>query len=100
MKTKSVNISLIMKPSALIPLAMSLAALTLILVHAAIFGVVHEADEGTAAHVFQILMASQIPVVAYFAFKYLPRQPGQSLKILALQAGAWIVAIASVYWLT
>jgi hypothetical protein len=100
MKTKSVDISLIKQPSALIPPAMSLAALALVLVHAAIFGVVHEADEGTAAHVFQILMVAQIPVVAYFAFKYLPRQARQSLKILALQAGAWIAAIASVYWLT
>jgi len=25
--------------------------------HAAIFGVVHEIDEGTAAHVWQVLMA-------------------------------------------
>jgi len=100
MKTKSVNISLIKQPSALIPLAMSLAALCLVLVHAAIFGVVHEADEGTAAHVFQILMAAQISVVAYFAFKYLPGQPRQSFRILALQADAWIAAIAAVYWLT
>jgi hypothetical protein len=100
MQTTSVNISLIKQPSALIPLAMSLAALALVLVHAAIFGVVHEADEGTAAHFFQILMAAQLPIVAYFAFKWLPRQPGQSLKILALQAVAWIAAIVAVYWLT
>jgi hypothetical protein len=99
MKSK-MKISLIRQPSALIPLAMSFAALALVLVHAAIFGVVHGADEGTAAHVFQILMAAQLPVVAYFAFKWLPKQPRQSLKILALQAGAWIAAIATVYLFT
>jgi hypothetical protein len=100
MKTKSENISLLMKPSAWIPLMMSLAALALVLVHAAMFGVVHEADEGTVAHIFQILITLQIPVVIYFAVKYLPKQPRQSLKIFALQAGAWITAIAAVYWLT
>ena len=35
---------------------MSLAALALVLGHAAVFGIVHEADEGAAAHVWQILM--------------------------------------------
>jgi hypothetical protein len=100
MPTKSENISLIKRPSVLIPLAMSLAALALVLIHAAIFGVVHETDEGAAAHVFQILMAAQLPILAYFVLKYLPRQPRTSLKILALQAGAWIAAFAAVYWLT
>jgi hypothetical protein len=33
---------------------MSLAGLALVLVHAARYGIVHEADEGTSAHLFQI----------------------------------------------
>ena len=41
MKTKSENDSLLKQPSALILLAMSLAALTLVLGHAAVFGIVH-----------------------------------------------------------
>jgi hypothetical protein len=100
MNTRSVNISLIGQPSALIPLAMSFTALALVLVNAAIFGVVHEADEGTAAHVFQVLMIAQLPIIAYFAIKWLPRQPKQSLRILALQAGVWVATIAAVYCLT
>jgi hypothetical protein len=100
MKPNLVNVSLIKKPSALLPLAMSLAALTLVLGHAAIFGVVHEADEGSASHVFQILMAAQLPIVVYFILKWLPRQPRESLLVLALQAGAWLAAIAAVYWFT
>ena len=100
MKTKLANDSTIKQVSALLPLAMSLAALTLVLVHAAIFGVVHQADEGTAAHVWQILMAAQLPIVAYFAFKSMPKQPKQSLQVLALLAGTWLANFAAVYWLT
>ncbi len=84
----------------MLPLVMSLAALILILSHAAIFGIVHEVDEGIAAHVFQILMVAQLPIVAYFIFKWLPKQPRESFFVLALQASAWLAAVAAVYWLT
>jgi len=94
------NASPIKQPSALLPVAMSLAALAVVLAHAALYGVVHEADEGTAAHLFQILMAAQAPVVLYFAVKWLPRAPGRALRVLALQAGAAAAAFAAVYWLT
>jgi hypothetical protein len=94
------NVSLIKQPSAMLPMAMSLAALALVLGHAAIHGVVHEADEGAAAHIFQLLMAAQVPFVAYFALKWLPRVPGTTLGVLALQAGAALAAFAAVYWLT
>jgi hypothetical protein len=87
-------------PSALIPIVMSLAALALVLGHAAKYGVVHEADEGAAAHLFQLLMAGQVPVVAFFALKWLPRRPKQALLVLALQACAGLAAFAAVYWLT
>ena len=92
--------SILRKPSALAPLLMSLAGLALVLVHAARYGVVHEADEGTSAHLFQILMAGQLPIVALFAVKWLPESPGPALVVLALQAGAGIAAFASVFFLT
>jgi hypothetical protein len=94
------NFPSIKQPSAFLPLAMSLAALAMVLGHAAIFGVVHEADEGTPAHIFQLLMAAQIPVVAFFAIKWLPRAPRQTLHVLVLQAGAALAAIAAVFFLT
>jgi hypothetical protein len=71
-----------------------------VLGHAVIFGIVHEADEGTAAHIFQLLMVVQLPIIAYFALKWLPRAPRQALQILALQAGAALAAIAAVGFLT
>jgi hypothetical protein len=90
----------IKQPSAFLPVAMSLTALAIVLAHVAIFGVVHEADEGTAAHLFQILMVAQVPIVAFFAIRWLPRAPRQALYLLALQAGAGMAAVASVFFLT
>jgi len=92
------NVSPLKHPSALLPIAMSVAALAVVLGHIAIFGAVREADEGTAAHLWQLLMAGRVPAVAYFALKWLPRAPGQALRVLALQAVAAGAACAPVYW--
>ena len=94
------NLSLVKSLSALLPLAMSLAALALVVGHTIMFGIVHEADEGTPAHIFQLLMAAQAPIIAFFALKWLPRAPGQTLRVLALQAAAALAAVAAVYFLT
>ncbi|MFZ0915012.1 MAG: hypothetical protein WBQ76_02300 [Candidatus Korobacteraceae bacterium] len=94
------NVPSLKQPSAFFPVAMSLAALAVVLGHVAVFGVVHEADEGTAAHLFQILMAGQVPVVAFFAIKWLLRAPRPTLRVLALQAGAALAAFAAVFFLT
>jgi hypothetical protein len=95
-----VAVSPIRQPSAWVPIGMSLVSLGLVLSHFARHGIVHEADEGTEAHLFQILMAAQVPVVAYFALKCLPRAPAQTVRVLALQACAAAAAFASVYFLT
>lgn len=93
------NLSTMEKPSAWLPIAMSLAALALVLVHVALFGAAREADEGAAAHLWQMLMAGQVPIVAFFAIKWLPQTPRQALLILALQAGAALAAMAPVFLL-
>lgn len=93
-------IATLKRPSAFLPLAMSFAALAMVLAHAARYGIVHEADEGTEAHLFQILMAAQVPVMAFFAFRWLPRMPLQSLQVLALQGIAALAAFAAVFFLT
>ncbi|HWZ50557.1 MAG TPA: hypothetical protein VNW54_03755 [Granulicella sp.] len=90
----------IRQPSAFVPLAMSLGALAIVLGHAAVYGIAHEADEGAAAHLFQILMVAQVPVVAFFAVRWLPRAPRQALRVLGLQAGAALAAFAAVFFLT
>ena len=83
--------------SAFLPVAMSLAALAFVLAHVALFGAVREADEGTAAHIFQLLMIAQVPIMAFFAIKWLPRSSRQALGVLALQVGAALVAFAPVF---
>jgi hypothetical protein len=92
-------LSLCKKPSAFIPMAMSLTALTWCLGGIAVHGVVREPDEGLAVHSWQLLMAGQLPLMAYFAFKWLPRVPRQTLYVLALQIGAALAAMAPVYFL-
>ena len=89
---------MIKHPSAWIPMTMSLASIIILLVSFAKYGLVHEADEGTAAHLFQILMAGQIPIVAFFAIKWLPQSPKQILPILALQIGLALAALAPVFY--
>src|SRR5262249_50518414 len=91
--------SVIRQPSAVIPLAMSFAALALVVWHIASVGVARQADEGTEAHLWQLLMAGQLPVIAYFAASSLPKNPRQSVLVLGLQAAAGLAAVAPVYLL-
>ena len=90
--------AIIKRPSASLPLAMSVTALTLVLVHIAIFGAAREADEGATAHLWQLLMAGQIPVLAFFAIRWLPRAPRPALQVLALQAGAALASVTPVFY--
>jgi len=87
------------RPSAFIPVAMSLTALAVLLGSIAIFGVVHETDEGATAHIWQLLMAGQMPVLAFFAIKWLPRAPKPTLCVLSLQAAAALASMAPVFFL-
>jgi hypothetical protein len=84
--------AMIRKPSAYLPAAMSFATLASVLIFLARFGIVHEADEGTAAHIWQLLMGAQVPIVAFFAIKWLPQAPKAALPVLAMQAGAGLAA--------
>jgi hypothetical protein len=99
MKTK-INLSeTIKRPSAFAPILMSLVALVVVAVQVARFGVAREADEGAAAHLWQLLMVAQVPVIVVFAVKWLPRTPREACVILALQFVAAVAAAAPVYFL-
>jgi hypothetical protein len=86
------------KPAAFLPVAMSLAALATVLVHIILFGTARQADEGAAAHIFQLLMVVQLPIVLFFAIRWLPRFPRPALLVLALQAAAGLAALAPVFF--
>ncbi len=83
--------------SAWLPIAMSLAALATVLIHVARFGAAREADEGATAHIWQLLMVAQVPVVAWFAMRWLPRAPREALPVLVIQVGAGLAALAPVF---
>jgi hypothetical protein len=86
-------------PSAFLPVAMSLGALATVLIFIALHGTAPQAGEGTAAHIWQLLMAAQAPIVLYFAVKWVPQSPRQAVPILALQVGAALAAMAPVFFL-
>jgi len=85
-------------PAALVPLAMSMAALGVALGYAAVFGTAPQPDEGAAAHTWQLLMAGQVPVIGGFAVRFLPAQPRQALPVIAAQLAAASTAMLPVWW--
>ena len=93
--------STLKRPSAWIPIAMSAGSLAMLLTLIAVYRGAgpHDADEGPAAHIFQLLQTLQVPVGIFFAAKWLPRTPKPALAVLALQVIAWIVPVALVLYL-
>lgn len=89
------------RPSAWIPLLMSAAALLLVLGFLIFVGIpeVPPEDEGTAAHLFQLLMGGQLPIILFFAIRWLPQKPKQAILVLVLQFIAGVLAFAPVYLL-
>ena len=87
------------RPSAIAPVAMSLAALGLVLGHVALFGITREADEGTPAHLYQLLMAGQVPIIGYFVLRYFPERPARTMWVLGIQLVAAGLAFGALFWM-
>lgn len=87
-------------PSALVPMALSVAVLSVTLVALARFGLPPpHADEGTVAHTWQLLMVCQAIGIAWFAVKWLPQRPRLTSGVLIIQVALAVVAMAPVYLL-
>ncbi len=91
--------SLFWTPSGFVPVLMSLGALTAIGVHILKSGIAPQADEGTAAHLWQLLMAGQLPFVAWFMVRWVPERGRRALAVSALHVGAIGAAVLPVWWL-
>jgi membrane-associated HD superfamily phosphohydrolase len=91
------TLNLLKKPSAFLPIAMSLSALALVIIHIALTGTAPQPDEGMETHMWQFLMALQIPVIVFFAIKWLPQTPKQAIIIIAFQVGAAVAALLPVF---
>jgi hypothetical protein len=87
------NPTLLRQPSALVPLVMSAIALALVLWHLAFFAPAEAGDAGAAAHLFQLFIVGQAPFAAWFAARWMPREPGPAMLVLALQAAAAVAAL-------
>jgi len=92
------NTALFKRPSAFLPIAMSAAALALLVGYIVMFGTARQEDEGTAAHLSQLLMAGQVPIIGFFVIKWLPAEPRKALPILALQISAAVAAAFPVWY--
>lgn len=96
---------LVKKPSAIAPVVMSLAAA--LLIAATVTGVVPvppvvtgaHRDEAAPARLFQLLMFLQLPIIAVFAARWLPRAPRPALLVLLWQLAAAAIPIATIIWL-
>jgi hypothetical protein len=89
----------IRRPNGFLPLAMSGAALTVVLLRLALFGTAPEPEEGPAAHLWQILMTCQVPIVLFFAIRWLRSDPRGTMSVLGFQLLAIAVAIGPIYLL-
>ena len=90
--------ALIRQPTGYLPVAMSLGAFAMIVWFVAVHGVVHQPDEGAQAHLWQLLVAGQVPLIAYFAFRWLPRARRPALVVLGLQAAAVMLLAVAPLW--
>lgn len=92
---------LLRKPSAWLSVALSLAAIGLIVVHVVFVGVAPQADEGAEARIFQVLMLLDALVIGAFAVRWLPVAPKAAFAVFALQlltAAIPLITIAVLEW--
>jgi len=91
---------LIKKTSAWVPVALSLAVLMTMLISFATNGIPsRQADEGTAAHLFQIWLVLEALLIGYFGLRWITNEPRQAIWISGLQIAAVLAACAPVYYL-
>jgi hypothetical protein len=82
---------LLRRPTAWLPVFMSVAALAVIGWYLALYGPVSQPDEGLHAHLWQLLMALQLPLIAYFAYSWLPQAPRPATMVIGLQLAAAVL---------
>ena len=88
---------LLKRPSAFLPLAISIGFLVFF-AEAFVQGtLVRGTDEGTAAHLFQILMPLQLLIAGFFALTWLPKKPRAASQVLIVQVLFALAVFAVVY---
>ena len=90
-------IELLRRPSGFVPLVISAGFLVAFAIGIAQGKLIRQPDEGTSAHLFQMLMPAQLLVTAFFAATWLPKKPLPALQVLALQASVLLAVLAIVF---
>jgi len=85
------------KPSAWSPVIMSIGALVLVGIQITTHDTQPEQDEGALAHVWQLLILGQVPMIGFFVFRWLSAYPRQGAAVLAAQVLAATLALAPVH---
>jgi hypothetical protein len=85
------------KASAWIPVVMSLGALALVVIQIAMHGVQPQHDEGALAHLWQLLVLAQLPIIGLFVFRWMRPYPSRSVPVLATQLVALATALVPVH---
>ncbi|MDO8521419.1 MAG: hypothetical protein Q7S52_04850 [bacterium] len=95
-------ISILKKPSAWIPIALSLAMLAFLVTLLSMHGIPtsdENKDEGVAAHLFQLWLVLEAVMIPYFAVRWLAQAPKDASLVLALQIALVLLAAAPVFYL-
>jgi len=79
-----------------LPIAMSLLALALVVLALVTGWETHQRDEGAAAHIFQLLIVAQAPLVLLFLATADWRRLATPARTLGLQVAALLLAFAPV----
>ena len=88
---------MILRRSALVLMALSLTALAAFVAVLVIGHPAREPDEGTGAHLWQLTMAAQLPLAAFFGITWLPVAPRAAGAVFALQLIAIFANLAVVH---
>ncbi len=78
------------------PIVMSLLAMAVVAWGAWRFGASPPRDEGLEAHVYQLLMVAQAPLLAVLVAAHW-RSPRASVRVVTVQLGLWLAALAALY---
>jgi hypothetical protein len=87
------------KPSAIAPVIMSLSALLIVLVAIPVAGTKPQPDEGAAAHIWQLLMVGQLPILGWFVLHWVRRDFKAGVAVLGMQVAAIVAALLPVWLL-
>lgn len=83
--------------TAWLPLVLSPVIALLIIITIIVHGMQPTEDEGTVAHIFQLLVLSELVIIGIFVINFFPKEPKATIKILILQILALIFVCAPVF---